>query len=398
MAMEIAVLGTDPAVLQLAEAALQRGDRVVWMSDVRPADTEGWAKFWPHVREESAWEGVLDPGLADITILGAGQCSPDARLERLQRLIADALPTVATFPISTNVLPYFSLDIVRQDAKCPLWHFNPVCVPELNGLLAEWISNGHEFVGKIQHVAWQRLLPDARRQEVLGALAQDAESIAQAVGGITKVSALGPTVTDEEFARLNVQLVGPAELPVQWSVASGTCAPSSSLTLVGQRGQIDVTLNSLEMQPRVDISSSEVRDVSEDRLEAEPPAIALLEKIERVLREQDSADHGTWHVATRAAEVADAVELSLQKGRMIEIHHQQLTEQLAFRGVMSALGCGLLLVGLFVILLAGVLGDTLNIPLIGLWPFALVALMVVFLLLQLVPATASGAKSKRPQN
>src|SRR6185369_14171148 len=45
----------------------------------------------------------------------------------------------------------------------------------------------------------------------------------------------------------------------------------------------------------------------------------------------------TWDAATRAMEVVDAAQLSLQKGRTIEVFQQQLTEKLAFRGTMAAI-------------------------------------------------------------
>jgi hypothetical protein len=72
---------------------------------------------------------------------------------------------------------------------------------------------------------------------------------------------------------------------------------------------------------------------------------------------------------------------------MIEVQHQQVTEQLAFKGIMSALGCGLLLVGMLVMIVAGILGDTFGVPLRRYWPIGLLALLALFLVLQLVPIT-----------
>ncbi len=95
-------------------------------------------------------------------------------------------------------------------------------------------------------------------------------------------------------------------------------------------------------------------------------------------------------------EIVDAIELSLQKGRTIEVYPQQLTEQLAFRGTMAAFGCGLLLLGLFVLAVAGILGDALNVPLMHYWPWALLAVLAIFLLLQTVPWLAEKRRAKFP--
>jgi hypothetical protein len=110
----------------------------------------------------------------------------------------------------------------------------------------------------------------------------------------------------------------------------------------------------------------------------------------------ESNSLSTWPSATATMETVDAIELSLQKGRTIEVYPQQLTEQLAFRGTMAAFGCGLLMLGLVVLAAAGILGDALNIPLVHYWPWALLALLAIFLLLQTVPWLASNRWGKHP--
>jgi hypothetical protein len=97
-------------------------------------------------------------------------------------------------------------------------------------------------------------------------------------------------------------------------------------------------------------------------------------------------------------EVVDAVNLSLEKGRTIDVFQQQLTERLAFRGAMAALGCGLLLVGFAVVLLVTVLGGAEGAAgqrLVPFWPAALLAVLAFFLLLQAVPFLASKSKTKQ---
>ncbi len=100
-------------------------------------------------------------------------------------------------------------------------------------------------------------------------------------------------------------------------------------------------------------------------------------------------------------EVADAVDLSLQKGRTIEVFQQKLTEQLAFRGTMAAFGCGLLLLGMFVTIAAGLLGGA-DWPLKQLvmdsWHIILLAVLAFFLFLQLVPWLASNRRARTPNS
>src|SRR5207248_1992378 len=100
------------------------------------------------------------------------------------------------------------------------------------------------------------------------------------------------------------------------------------------------------------------------------------------------AGFSTWEAATRAMEVVDAAELSLQKGRTIEVYQQQLTERLAFRGTMAAMGCGLLLVAFLAVVVVAVLGGAEGIvrqKVAPAWPLVLLAVLAFFLLLQAVP-------------
>jgi hypothetical protein len=59
-------------------------------------------------------------------------------------------------------------------------------------------------------------------------------------------------------------------------------------------------------------------------------------------------------------ELTDTIEISLRRGRMIDVHRQQLTEELSFRGTMSAWGCGVLMVLPPLLLLAGWIAELLG--------------------------------------
>ncbi|MEM9658496.1 MAG: hypothetical protein AAF961_09055, partial [Planctomycetota bacterium] len=93
----------------------------------------------------------------------------------------------------------------------------------------------------------------------------------------------------------------------------------------------------------------------------------------------------TWPAALHAMELADSIEISLRRGRMIDVHQQQLTERLAFRGTMSAAGCAMLLLLPPLMLAFGWIAGEMKIPVAAYWPHALLLLMAGFLCLQLLP-------------
>jgi hypothetical protein len=80
-------------------------------------------------------------------------------------------------------------------------------------------------------------------------------------------------------------------------------------------------------------------------------------------------------------ELADAVEHSLQRGRTIELHYDTPSEHSTFKGIMSGVGCLLLIVGLVVLVIATTAVNA-GVPLADYWPYLLLAVLVAFLLLQ----------------
>jgi hypothetical protein len=260
---------------------------------------------------------------------------------------------------------------------------------------------------------------------VLSGLARDVELLAAVAGDIRQVSAIGPSLAglkyanddelasnfaldgnlrDSSYASLQVQMLSASAATLRWSVVpTPTSLARIELALVGERGMIQWTTESSNAGAANIAETSFLRLSTEDEPRELPPfdaPSAVIRDLETAIAEQEPARKAatsTWAKATQAMEVVDSVELSLQRGRTIEVHQQQLTEQLAFRGTMAALGCGLLLVVSFVVIVAGLLGGApgfLQQPVIKPWSRVLLAVLAFFLLLQFVPYLSS--KRRRP--
>jgi hypothetical protein len=187
-------------------------------------------------------------------------------------------------------------------------------------------------------------------------------------------------------------------------VPGGSASGQIELSLIGERGTIVVEqIADCGLRMANSSEQSEIRN-PESEIDFDAPRAAIYGLIDAIaerpeIRGQNDRDsRSTWGSATRALEVVDAVELSLQKGRTIEVYQQQLTEQLAFRGTMAALGCGLLLVGSLVMLVAAVAGGAdwvLQRPVMRSWPIVVLAVLAFFLFLQVVPWLASRQRARR---
>jgi hypothetical protein len=101
--------------------------------------------------------------------------------------------------------------------------------------------------------------------------------------------------------------------------------------------------------------------------------------------ESGSTSTSTWLDALHAMELTDSIEISLRRGRMIDVHHQQLTEHLAFKGTMAAAGCGLLFFLVPLIVAVGWIAGAFGVPIGQFGPHLLLALLAVFLGLQFLP-------------
>ena len=81
------------------------------------------------------------------------------------------------------------------------------------------------------------------------------------------------------------------------------------------------------------------------------------------------------------------------------MYYEDYTEEGTFKGTMTSLGCGLLLLGMF-LMGAVAIAEQMGVPYVRHWPYALVGILGIFLLLQLLmlvfPAATGLAGQSRP--
>ncbi len=414
--MNFAILGTDPDLLALAAAAVDEGHHIVWIGDVRRAD-ENALRCLSSLPEFPAtnWETLLDQATADAILIGRGNAGVELRTEQLKRFVTDAVPLLVVHPAGPNLLAYYELDMVRRETHAVLRHYNPLPANPVQSVFAQAVAVGDPKIGAIQQVVCTRHVTSGARDEVLDSLARDVELLAAVGGDVRQVSAIGPPDTDNtpghagpapSFGSLQVQMTAAGKATMRWSlVPSREGRTGVELALVGDKGQLVWNQNENVLFTNDEAAPQEPGDAPRLAIRELVTAITAANGIGtasgKVSVGPGNSDISTWDRATRAMEVVDAVELSLQKGRTIEVYQQQLTEQLAFRGTMAAFGCGLLLLGLVLMFVAGIAGGAdwiLQRPVIGGWPIFLLAVLAFFLLLQLVPWLATRQTASRDRD
>lgn len=393
--MKIGLLGTDGDILQLAAAARELGHEIVWVGDVRAADSTAIRQLAHHSVDRSReWELLLDGAIADAVLVGRGQAATELRAEQLKRLAAEAVPLLIVQPVCESVLPYYELDMTRRETGGIVRHYNPIAGHPVVAELAAWVRDGHPTVGSMHQLSCERRLDDDTRASALAQLARDVELLATSAGDIRRVTAVGPATADSSFATLQVQMSSGGHTSLRWSVrTSRAAAKGLEVTLIGENGSVTLRVDesAANQQPTWELET--ISEDQQDRRPLEPydPAGAAIRALAEAVAETDAARRAamsTWDAATRAMEVVDAVELSLEKGRTIDVYQQQLTERLAFRGTMAALGCGLLMVGFAAIVFVTLLGGAeaaVGRRLLPAWPLVLLGVLAFFLVLQVIP-------------
>jgi hypothetical protein len=406
--MKLALLGTDSDVLRLAAAARGLGHEITWLGDLRAEDAAAVEYLAPRLAVRSQeWELLLDGAVADAVLVGRGTAPAELRAEQLKRLAAEAIPLLIVHPVCESVLPYYELDMTRRETGCIVRHYNPMVGHPVVAELAAWVRESHPTIGPIHQLTCERCLDDDGRANVLAYLARDVELAAAAASDIRRVTAIGPRTADASFASLQVQMSTSGPATLRWSVRPSRRTVSGfEMTLIGELGTATLSIdeNPSANQP-VTWELETLADDQEDRqtLELYDPPGAAIEQLADAIAETNAerrAARSTWDAATRAMEVVDAVELSLEKGRTIDVYQQQLTERLAFRGTMAALGCGLLLVGFVAIVLVSLLGgaeEAVGHRLLPAWPLVLLAVLAFFLVMQVIPLLVHKSKQSASQ-
>jgi hypothetical protein len=418
--LRLALLGIDPEIAALTTASMRAGDAVVSLHDIAvegspyrrlAATADRAGRPLPPV-DAIPWETLLDAASADAVLVG-GEGWNDSRAESVRMLVQAGRPLVLGHPLSLSMLWAYEIDMIRADSGGLIL---PCLSDRLHPLVA-WLRqtieaalSGAAPLGGVEMLSCLRRQADRSREAVLRQFARDADLIRMLVGDPARLSTLGGG-GDAGWSRLAVELSGPDRIPVRWQVDRGD-APSLAVTLVCESGSIQ-----LDMTDGGDASLTMPGGEASQFLPAPQPCDdggAILDLLRRRLgraaptaaRKDDVLiGPAEWADAARAIELAETVPRSLARGRAIDLHQEEFSELGTFRGTMASLGCGIVLLGLLVIVLATLVGGIAHETgwgfgeqLAGLWPWIMLVTLVLFLSLQLLPLLLPPSASKPPSD
>lgn len=405
--MRLGLLGFDRSIGWLLETARARGHVLGPVCDVDAADLGGL----PGVVATS-WETLLDAGSCDAVLVGGGGWNP-RRAEAVRALVQAGRTLVLSHPLDLSMVWAYELEMIRADSGARLIPFLPDrrhplvarCQRTLEAALA-----GGGAIGAPETILLERCGTVRDRAAVLAAFARDADLIRVIAGSPGRLSTLGggsgmPDDDDVTWGTLAVGLSGPTSVPVRWQMERGP-SPGLRLRLRGDRGE-----TTLELPDGDRVTCTLTTADGEERVPLDRGA-AILAELERV-GAADTPVHGadpapsvapaaTWDDAARTIELAETVPRSLARGRGIDLHQEEFTDLGTFKGTMASVGCGLVLLGLVVLLLATLVGGIAREAgwewagrLAGAWPVAVLVILSGFLALQLLPVIVGAAPQRK---
>lgn len=398
--MKLAILGADAVTLAVARAVAEGSPHdLVWvceLDDGDPAIARQIRSLATRAKPAPSWEALLDTDLIDLVVV-ARSMGGDLRTEQLRKFVQTSVPTLTAHPVIDSMLDYYELDMIRRETRSVLLPYLPARLhPAVQEVLDWRASPDRSPLGLLEHVVIERQMSNRSKEEVLREFSRDVDLVRAIIGEVTRIGALGGASLETGFSSLGVQMTGPSGIVARWSVGPIESDVGAKLSLVGAGGKATLTMPADGVWTMA-ISTGGAPTIRE--FDPWDPATAALDAAAQAIAGERQVPD--WVDAAHSIELTEAIERSLKKNRNIELHFEDYTEEGTFKGTMSSLGCGLLMLGLMVIFGVAVFDnfrDRKAPNQTPLWPYVLLGVMVVFLLLQSLTLVFRKDKQKKAES
>jgi hypothetical protein len=393
--MRLALLGLDETTLALVRAAQTTGqDQIVLACEVSPSNP--WQIDLPRLAAvaepwDALYELSADGSRICDAVLVARDVNDEARLEQLRKLVQEGIPLLVSHPVHSSMLAYYELDMIRRDTGSIALPCLPHRRHPLVKRLQSWTADGNAAQAGIDQIVLERAMSDRSRTNVAAQFARDIDLLRFLAGEINRLGAMGspgagPQGEPLAYGNLSVQMGGAGPVLIRWSVGPVEDTSAARITISGERGKAVLALPDsidapAEISLRTGASSTTESSVWNPYSEA-------LDELRAALAV--GAD-SRWPDAAKSVELAETIDRSLAKGRTIELHQEEFSDISTFKGTMTSLGCGLLLLALVLLVVGTAAANLLRragfhqaAELVSLIPYFLVAIFALFLGAQVV--------------
>lgn len=399
--MRLALLGTDDQTIALTKAAAVGGAYSIVLAaelGAREAEVNAIA---PDALLSHDWGELVDLDSIDAVLVAADNAA--ARAEQLRLLIQIEMPVLVSHPISLSMLEYYELDMIRRETHSTVLPYLPARWHPAIEVYRDMLAGSHPELGAVEQVVFERFVDDRTRGAVLRQFARDADLLQSVVGQATKLHALGSAAGSTgsgPYGNLAVQMTCEHGTVARWNVAPVEGQPGARFSLIGTTGKAALWMPEDDHPWRLEIRRGGSAPGTQEFHGWDPPATALARLAAAIGGEQVEPN---WTEAARTVELAETIDVSLRRGRTIDLHREDFTDIGTFKGTMASVGCGLLMGGLGLVVLAAI-AESIAVnagwqdlaAIFGKWPDLMLIVLTVFLLTQLLLQVDCRHHRQRP--
>ena len=298
-----------------------------------------------------AWRGV------EAVIVGGPIALRD---EALRKAAAAGLHAISLHPPGPNADAYYQVALSREETGAVVVPDLPLRLHPGLGEVREAIEAG--TLGLPVDLTIEVATGPGEGDLVVEVFSRVADLVRSLLGEIGTISAFGEPPGLAPTRRLTVQLRAGDDRRAEVRIVRGEGSKPTRLTLNGRSGSISAEL------PEVDRSDAEGRSALlgafTSAVAGRPASPGLID-------------------GTRAMELAEGVARSLRRGRTIDLHYEEVSEDGNFKTVMTSLGC-MILMSVLVALPLALAGPVLGMGWLIYIAYAIPPVLIVFGLMQLL--------------
>lgn len=350
--MKLGLLGDHPSLEQWWPVLTGgRRHQVHWV-----AGTDSTQREIPeHVEVFSEPTKLLEvSGIDAVLVCG----HKESHLQTAKQLANQGLSLIILPAAGQGSAFLYELSLIRDDRRVPLSPLFPLRRHPLITRFRELLDSG--TVGEILEISIQRHHPQSEGNPRLKIadcnqhLLMDVDLFWQLSGKYGQVTALRTGEQDSAVATQTVTLSSSNLPEAIWSIVPA----AEEFWVLTVRGTVETL--TLAGGPNHSISKLTGADHEES---AEPAEVeeALLEELDTIeANSQDPRLQGDWPEFVHAMELVEATQQSIRRRRTVDLYFDMTSERSQFKTQMAAVGCGVLMLTLFLMIAVLMLGQMLS--------------------------------------
>jgi predicted dehydrogenase len=355
--MNFALLGDDLAVLPVAQAMKDHPQHDLTHAALVTTTQAELMKTAPSVRIIDGWEELMSVPSVDA-VLVAGS-SPKV-LEGAKQLAASGKPLLLFPTAEQEATLIYELSLIHDDTSVTLFPVIPLRFHPKLKQVRELIQSG--ALGAIRHMQMQREIQTGKEKEpspflswadVDAALLQDADLLRSLGGNYNRVTALAAGTAEDRFALMTVTLAGDNLPEATWSLKAVSVQAGWQLSLTTENGSVVLSGANEPSSITLKTEGVDLPPIPDPEAESNigSEILAQFEKAVTGISVQPN-----WTDLMRAFETVEATHRSVRRRRTIELHFDSQSERSLFKTQMTAIGCGLLTLTFFAVLVVLLIG------------------------------------------